>query len=170
MLCIFLRLHRPTKNLKTNPHSDKLPYLLGETPPCDITSPQQCLWLVATRTGQPVKNKHNVNTTHIYVYLFSLVYFNNVHIITKLYKAIKWHLKCLYSYGTFVSVMFTVHFLLHLLWQCKHMFPMPIKPFELRESRGLCWMADCVSVCMYVCSRLCVCVCVCVCVCIYIYI
>ena len=44
-----------------------------------------------------------------------------------------------YSFGPFVRVMFTIHLLLfstfvylfHLLWQCKHMFSMPIKPVEL---------------------------------------
>ena len=35
-----------------------------------------------------------------------------------------------------LSVMFTDYFpfvycLFHLLWQCKHMFLMPIKPFEM---------------------------------------
>ena len=49
--------------------------------------------------------------------------------------------KCLHSFKPFVSVMFTnysviyfpsVYCLFHLLWQCKHMFPMPTTPFELK--------------------------------------
>ena len=40
-------------------------------------------------------------TTHIYIYLFSLLYFNYLHIVTTLYTDIIWHLKYLYFFGHF---------------------------------------------------------------------
>ena len=92
---------------------DKLTNLLGEIVQC--ASQQQDVWPVAQEKGSQWRTHIIVNTTYIYVYLFSLLYINYVHIITTRYIYIIWHLQCLYSFGTSVSVMFTVHFLLFIL-------------------------------------------------------
>jgi hypothetical protein len=98
---ISLRLHRSTKNLKTNPiminsHIYSVKYL-------SVPSQQHDVWPVATRKGKLVKNKHHCKYNP-FVYLFSILYFNYLHIVTTLYTVIISHLKCLYSFGTFVSV------------------------------------------------------------------
>ena len=89
-----------------------------------------------------------VNTTHIYIYLFSLLYFNYLHIVTTIYIDIMTFEMCLFLWN-FCDCNVTVHFyclfhfvyyLFHLPWQCKHMIPMPIKPLnwklKLRENKG----------------------------------
>ena len=63
------------KEFENKPNFDKLPYLLGEIPQC--ASQQQDVWPVATKEGQPVKNKSNQ------IYLYSPSY-------------ISWYLKVLY--------------------------------------------------------------------------
>ena len=65
---ISLRLHRPTKNSKTNPI---LINSIGWN--TTVCQQQQDLWPVATRKGHNWTNTI-VNTTHIYVYIFSLMY------------------------------------------------------------------------------------------------
>jgi hypothetical protein len=85
----------------------KFPYL----------SEQQDLWPVVTRKGQPVKNKHHLNTTHIYVKLFSLLCINYLHIVTTLYIAIIW---------------VSVYYIFQLLWQ-----------WERLRVREIDWLPHC---------------------------
>jgi hypothetical protein len=133
---ISLRLHRPTKNLKTNlifknSHIYWLKYhsVHHSSKICDLL-PQE---------------KGNQWWTNTIVYLFSLLYFNYLHIITTQYIDIIWHLnvlillECVWVYYLLflLLIIFTFVYPFHLLWQCKYMFLMPIKPsieIELRES------------------------------------
>ena len=57
--------------------------------------------LLPQEKGNQWRTNTIVNTTHVYVYLSSLLYFNSLHII--------WHLTCLYSFGIFVSAVFTIN-------------------------------------------------------------
>ena len=79
----FPQITQTHKELENNFNFDELPYLLGEIP-----------------KGNQWRTNTIVNTTHIYVYLFSIMFFNYLHIVTPLYIAIIWYLKCLYSFGT----------------------------------------------------------------------
>jgi hypothetical protein len=65
-----------------------------------------------------------VYTTHICLFI-TLLYFNYLQII--------WQLRGFFCL-MLLWVIFTVC-LFHLLWQCKHMFPMPIKPKKLERER-----------------------------------
>ena len=103
---ISIRLHRSTKNLKKiiliNPYIYWVKYH-------SVPSQQQYLWPVATRKGQPVMNKHHCKyNPYICLFIFPFV-LNHLHIITMLYIYIIWHLKCLYSFESSGSIMFTVH-------------------------------------------------------------
>jgi hypothetical protein len=79
--------------------------------------------------------------------------------ITTLYLAIIWHYNTIFSYNmtfemslflwnfcecnvhcTFCVVYFTfLYYLFHLFWRCKHVFPVPIKPFELNWESERVW-------------------------------
>ena len=85
-----------------------------------------------------------VNTTYIYVDLFSLFYLKYWHIITTLYiDIITFEMSLLFwnfcernVYCAFCVVNFTfVYYLFHLLWQYKYMFPMPIHLLNWIELR-----------------------------------
>ena len=112
----------------------------------------------------------------IFVFLFSLLYFNYLHVVTTLYIDIIWHLKCLYSFGTYVSVMFTVNFCLLSTSLVLAMSTYANKALKLKieierekelerkkeeERNGLC--AYCVYVCLSVCVFVMVQVNICVC-------
>ncbi|CDQ67801.1 unnamed protein product [Oncorhynchus mykiss] len=118
----FPQITQTHKESENKSNVDKLPYLLGEIPPCRQSSKSCDRQRASGEEQAPF-----VNTTHIYVYLFSMLYFNYLHIPT-LYID-----KGLYSFGT---VMFTVNYIkntnkydllfislllyyqFHLLWQC----------------------------------------------------
>ena len=65
---ISLRLHRSTKNLKTNP------ILIYWVKYHSVPSQQQDLWPVATRKGQPVKNTHHCKyNPYLCLFIFPFV-------------------------------------------------------------------------------------------------
>ena len=58
---------------------NELPYLLGETPQCAITAATFATFSHQWRTTTIV------NTTHIYAYLFSILYFNYLYFNNTVY-------------------------------------------------------------------------------------
>ena len=100
-----------------------------------VPSQQQYLWPVATRKGQSVKNKqHCKYNPYLCIYVLFAHRYNTVHghNMTSEMSLFLWNFSECNVYCLFLIVYFTfVYYLFHLLWQCKHTFPMPIKPFEL---------------------------------------
>ena len=140
---ISLRLHRPTKNLKTNPNliNSQIYWVKYHRVP----SLQQDLWPVATRKGQPVKKKDHCKynpylclfispfALELFAHRYNTVYRHNVTFEMSL---LFWNFCKCNVYFSFFIVYFTfVYYLFHLLCHCKHMFTMPIKPFELNWNR-----------------------------------
>ena len=60
------------KEFENKPDFKNLTYQLGEIPQCAITAANTIVNTI-------------VNTTHIYAYLFSLLYLNHLYIVTTLY-------------------------------------------------------------------------------------
>ena len=142
---ITLRLHRPIKNLKTNPIliNSHIYWVKFHSVP----SQQQHLWPVATRKGQPVKIKHHCKYKlylclfispfgELFAHHYNMAYRHNVTFEMLL---LFWNFcECnVYCYCLIVYFTF-VYYLFYLLWQCKHMFPMPIQPLKLK----LNWMRE----------------------------
>ena len=71
------QIHKEFENIS---NFEKLPYLLGEIPQCAITAARFVTCCHKKRATSEEQNTI-VNTTHIYVYLFSLLYLNYLHII-----------------------------------------------------------------------------------------
>jgi hypothetical protein len=80
----FPQITQIHKEFENKPIFDILPYLLGEIPQCDITA---AIFVTCCHKKKGNRRRTNtiVNTIHIYVYLFSLLYFKYLHIVTMLY-------------------------------------------------------------------------------------
>ena len=89
---------------------------------------QQDLWRVATRKGQQV----SPCVLELFARRYNTVYRHNMTFEVSL---LFWNLCECNIYCSLLIVYFTFVYPFHLLWQCKHMFPMPVKPLELNWER-----------------------------------
>ena len=116
----FPQITQIHNGFEKKPDFDRLPYLLGEIPQCDIIAAKICDLLPQEKVNQWRTNTI-VNTTHIYAYLFSLLYFNHLYIVTTLYIHIIWFVMSLFfwnfcecnvycSFLWFISLLYIIYF------------------------------------------------------------
>ena len=87
----FPQITQIRKEFENNPDFDKLPYLLGEIPHTVCHHSSKICDLLPQGKVNQWRTNTIVNTTYSYVYLYSILYFNYLHIITTLYIYIIWH-------------------------------------------------------------------------------